>query len=103
MKVTVGKYRKLRQTIKFVKSSAATLLIDYEVPLASDEGRIDERWWACWQRTAGIAPGRTPEDYRLIGEVLSVRCAPGGIDREMLAIEAMVAEANLCYQRGSSG
>lgn len=102
MKVTAGKPRKLRQTIKFVRGSTATLLVDYEVPLTSDEGEIDERWWGCWLRSAGVAQGRSPEDYRVARNVLTVRCQPGGIDREMLAIEAMVAEANLCHQRGEA-
>ena len=103
MKVTVGEPRKLRQTIKFVRGSAATLFLDYDIPLTSDEGEIDERWWACWRGTAGIAPGRTPEDYRVREKVLSVRCIPGGIDREVHAVEAMVTEANRCYERDDSG
>ena len=82
---------------------AATLFVDYEVPLISDEGEIDERWWACWRRTTGIAQGRKPEDYRVMGKVLTLRCEPGGIDREVHAINAMVAEANLEYERGDAG
>ncbi len=81
------------------KGDGVVSIMRFSVTLASDEGPIDEEWWASWDGTEGIVQSRPPQHYPRDGNLLMVQCGVQDKEGELKAIDAMLSEANLAHAR----